>query len=312
MKKLNNTNRVDMEKWMQLPPDELKVDLATDWAQDAADGKEEVRRRVLSGISESSARQPKRKIPFLIPSMAAALLVLIGLSLYFYREGREAETVVWLEKVVPNGTRAKIELPDGSQVHLNAGTKLYYPNKFTRNEREVRLEGEAYFDIAKNPDKPFVVKTERVNVRVLGTKFNLSSYADEDQVETVLLEGSVSFGANKRKERIILTPGQLVSYDKVSGEYQLRNVDPKGFVSWKEGRLTFKATSLGLIAKRLGRFFNVKMELTDETLKDFTFTGVFYETESLEQLLFLLNNDGQLQYEFKPGKIEIARKTILP
>lgn len=301
-----------MEKWMQLPPDELDVQLASAWTRDTQDNKDEIWRLVVSGISDHSKPRHTSRIPLLISSMAATLLLLIGLSVYFYMEGRETKSIVWLEKVVPNGNRAMIQLPDGSKVYLNSGTKLSYPNKFPKKEREVKLDGEAYFEIAKDSNKPFIVRTERVNVRVLGTKFNLSCYTDENQVETVLLEGSVSFGANKSKERIIITPGQLVSYDKLSGEYQLRNVDPKGFVSWTEGKLTFKSTSLALIAKRLGRFFNVKMVLKDESLKDFTFTGVFYETESLEQLLFLLNNDGQLQYEFKPGKIEIARKNITP
>lgn len=182
---------------------------------------------------------------------------------------------------VPFGKTLTITLQDGSRVMLNSGSSLIYPSSFEGMEnREVALSGEAYFEIAKNPNHPFIVKTSKMYTRVYGTVFNVSAYEDDERNEVVLVEGSVGVGKHLKEGHEVLQmlePSQKASSLKETGQFTVEDVDVSSYISWTKGILTFQNEAMDNIIKRLERQYNVKIDNTYKELDERRFTGMFDE-----------------------------------
>lgn len=168
--------------------------------------------------------------------------------------------------VVPKGYRCKMILSDQSVVYMNAGSKLIYPSAFFCNKREVVLSGEAFFEVSKDRDARFVVRTASVAVEVFGTKFNVSAYDEDQVIQTVLVEGEVSVRRNDPKsiERpIVMEPDQLVTYNKQTQNFETNKVDPEFFTLWKDGMLRFEEEELSGVIRKLERFYNMTIIFRD-------------------------------------------------
>ncbi|MDX8339397.1 FecR domain-containing protein [Draconibacterium sp. IB214405] len=168
--------------------------------------------------------------------------------------------------VIPYGNHSTITLSDGTKVWLNAGSRLIYPSRFLDKNREVMLLGEAFFEVSKMEDKPFTVKTPDIEVHVLGTKFNVSAYPDENVAHTVLTEGSVEISHKSQgvfDRNIVLIPGQLAAYNKQNSSTNIYDVETEYFTSWKEGYLTFTNSDLNRVVKKLERYYNIHMRYDD-------------------------------------------------
>ena len=179
--------------------------------------------------------------------------------------------------IVPYGKRTRITLSDNSTIWLNSGSKLVYPVCFDEEKREVFLEGEAIFEVSPDQAHPFHVISHNLEIKVLGTVFDLSAYADDSIVNTVLEHGSVEliykgtsmFGQNKEK----MTPGMLAMYNTDSKSLVQKSVNTRDYTSWKDGYLNLDQKSLGSIVKKLSRYYNVSIEIESQDLADETFTG---------------------------------------
>ncbi|MEL7587526.1 MAG: FecR family protein [Prolixibacteraceae bacterium] len=180
----------------------------------------------------------------------------------------EDEAVFQDQILVPYGTRARVTLSDQSVVWLNAGSRLIYPSAFRGKEREVILFGEAFFEVEKNPEQPFIVKTSGYRIKVLGTRFNVSAYPGDEISQTVLTEGSVEVTLAKDNwfdKNIVLKPNELFAYNKVSDSSTIEKVKPEMYVLWKDGILQFEKEDLSRILKKLERFYNIRIELKNPT-----------------------------------------------
>ncbi|MFY9154335.1 MAG: FecR domain-containing protein [Prolixibacteraceae bacterium] len=192
--------------------------------------------------------------------------------------------------IVPYGNKSMILLSDGTRVWLNAGSQLIYPSVFLGKTRQVMLVGEAYFDVSKNPDKPFLVRTTELNVKVLGTKFDISAYPEDKLVQTILEEGKVSLhypgkGILKREYFIEMSPNQLVELDRTTGEAKSHTVDVSKYISWKEGMLEFEKVDLVRALKQVERYYNVKISLTDPLIGSYKLSGKLDLKDEPEQVL---------------------------
>jgi transmembrane sensor len=162
--------------------------------------------------------------------------------------------------IIPYGNRSKIVLSDNTTVWVNAGSRLLYPAIFNGNKREVVLFGEAFFDVEKNDSKPFIVKTGSLEIKVLGTQFNISAYPDDSSIQTVLKEGSVSIkrnGAHFFESDLILRPNQMASFNKTTNESKVFNVDADYYTIWTKGLLSFQDIDMNRITKKLERYYNI-------------------------------------------------------
>ncbi len=213
-----------------------------------------------------------------------------------YNATTKTNTLVYNTLKVPYGQRFKIELSDGTLVHLNAGSELKYPVSFIENEhREVFLNGEAFFDVVKNNGQRFFVNTGTMNVEVLGTQFNVSSYQEDQVIKTTLVEGSVKVFENEHPEKqLLLVPNEQASWHKLDHTIDKKEVDVTPHIAWLNGRLIFKKTDFSTISKRLERQYNVVIINKNKKLNTKKFTAHFKE-ETIEEIIKSFSDN----YEFK-------------
>ncbi len=226
--------------------------------------------------------------------IAAILIIpLLIYSVWPYIKAEDAKLPVTTEVVkTPYGARTSFILPDGSTAWLNAGSELSYPHVFGK-AREVSLKGEIYLEVKKSK-KPFVVKTMYGEVMVHGTKFNVNAFAGEP-FQTTLVEGSVSIKNKTCNEEVILKPGS--HYTSENGKYKVEKNSPDLYTSWKDGKMVFRREPFIQVAKRLERWFNVKIQLEGETIKNLWYTGTI-EMESFSEVLELIKNTTPITYKF--------------
>lgn len=249
---------------------------------------------------------------FLWFTRAAAILLLPVLSLFIYTisqnnfgSGKFAGLAVdSLEIVAPFGTRTVVEMTDGSQVHLNSGSRIKYPLSFSGDAREVVLSGEGYFNVAHHPDKPFIVKAGTMDITAIGTEFNVLAYPGEDYISTTLVEGKVMLERTVsvgEKETIgMMVPNQQVSLNTKTGEISSERVNIDKYIAWKDGKLVFENEDLSQVAARLNRMFNVDIVI-DENVKEYTYTVTFVD-EPLFQILHLMTMAAPVDYKALPRK----------
>ncbi|MHA4809164.1 FecR family protein [Flavitalea flava] len=270
---------------------------------------------------------PVRLIPkkrWLWTTIGAAAAI-IGLVVLFSLDGSIKEKKEIAQNTVSTkpGSKSKIQLPDGTQVWLNADSRITYNENFqgAGNSREVQLTGEAYFDVAKDKDHPFIIHTSSIDVNVLGTSLNIRSYTNEKNTETVLIRGSIEVTLrNHPDKKIILKPNEklVVKNEKAVVSSALAKTDQKeedgkkpimivgkvhfqkkdstaSEVMWVKNKLVFDGESLEEVVLKIERWYNVKVRITDESLKSTQYSGVF-EDESLKQVMEALRLTGNFRY----------------
>ena len=237
----------------------------------------------------------------LIPLLSVTLLYVF--SIQTGKEQSGTNKTLYSEITAPKGSRIKMGLPDGSQVWLNHGSKLKYPQSFGEDSRKVYLSGEAYFDVTENSDTPFIVNTSGINVRVTGTEFNVTAYSNENSIGISLEKGSVELykekDNNKKQKKIYsMNPGEHAAYYPDSHEMNIIKGKNEIYTAWREGKIIFRNEPLPNIAKKLERRYNVDIILKNKKLKEYTFTATFLD-ETLRQILKLLSKAVPLEYTIK-------------
>ncbi len=218
--------------------------------------------------------------------------------------------LVYNELQVPHGKRFQLILSDGTVAHLNAGTSLRYPVNFIKGkDRTVFLDGEAYFEVTKDTKHPFIVNVDNLNVRVLGTQFNISSYQDNNEISTTLIEGAVAIYKKDEAFNIesaaLLEPSDKASWNKNTNEITIDMVDDTSiYTAWMEDKIIFKNTPFLNIRKALERIYNVTIINNNETLDKNTY-NVFFDGESIEQILETLNINFSINYIIKNNQVII-------
>lgn len=217
----------------------------------------------------------------------------------------ESAEIAYNSLVVPRGGEYKLVLEDGTKVWVNSETRLRYPTKFEDDKRIVLLEGEAYFDVSKDKTRPFIVRTQGVDVRVLGTSFNVSSYLDDEAIRTTLVEGRVAvIDRENQKENVILNPGYQAVYAKKAKELTAEKVNTDLYTSWKDGRFVFDRSNLGDIMARLSRWYDVKVFYQSNDLNNIRFTGSLKRYDNLDRLLNMIEKTNEV-------KFVLGEKTIM-
>ena len=178
--------------------------------------------------------------------------------------------------VIPYGNQSRVVLSDNTVVWLNAGSRLVYPTLFKGKTREVLLFGEAFFEVSKNPERPFIVKTSDLQIKVLGTQFNVSAYAEDQVIQTVLKEGRVAIRRNNAafyESDLVLKPNQLASFTKGSSDTKVYNVDVNYYTLWTKGLLSFNEADFNRVLKKVERFYNISIRFSDPTLGAIRISG---------------------------------------
>ncbi|WP_321367980.1 FecR domain-containing protein [uncultured Draconibacterium sp.] len=194
------------------------------------------------------------------------------------RQQKIAEEQITNRVIIPYGKSSQVTLSDGTRVWLNAGSQLMYPSVFDEKQREVLLIGEAYFEVERNVEVPFIVRTEHADVEVLGTSFDVLAYPDDQMFQTVLVTGSVSVETKKSglltgKDKMVLVPNQMFYLDKESGVNYVNNVEVASYTSWKEGMFDCDKQDLNRVVRRLERYYNKRIHIKDPLLGTYKISG---------------------------------------
>ena len=268
----------------------------------------QIKERMTAPVSS----KPVRKLIPVWLKVAAAVILLIGCN-YFWYTYTENLTEVYTnadspyEIKVPAGSRTNIVLPDGTEVSLNAGSVLRYHRGFGIRERNVTLDGEGYFKVAKNAEVPFFVKTNDVQVQVVGTVFNVRAYDDDNYVMVSLLEGRVNLSASANSV-MKLFPNEQALYNKNTGRMEKLKTNASKACDWLDGGLTFENASFADIAHRLERKFQVKISIESERLKAEHFSGSFDSNQNIHDILREINVEKQYTWKVSGDTIFITDK----
>ncbi len=225
-----------------------------------------------------------------------------------YKSDSSIEELIYNELEVPFGKIFNVELSDGTVVHLNSGSNIKYPVKFLKNiKREVFIEGEAYFSVAKDKAHPFIVHANEVAVEVLGTEFNLSSYEDDTEISTVLVEGSVSISNSiTPQDNMVIVPGTKATWNKKLKVTKAENVDVGLYTGWLNGELRFRGTLFSAMQKRLERSYNVSITNYNTKLANKKLNAHFnVNIESIEDVMKSIGEIYPLKYEIRDNEIII-------
>ncbi|MCK4662055.1 MAG: FecR family protein [Bacteroidales bacterium] len=247
--------------------------------------------------------------------VAAIFVLAIGISwlTYFIFEKTSSKNIQYSESVTKNGEKAQVILSDGTKIWINSGSSLKYPDVFTGKKREVFLEGEAFFDVAHNIKSPFIVTTSLLQIEVLGTEFNISSYPDDETIETTLVAGTVKITSKNTKSKLvkenyILKPNEKATFSKNNNTIVVDEVITLYYTSWKDGRLFFNNETFENIAKKLERWYDLEIKLADSELKNNRYTCVVNNDKTIEHVLNLLDICTPIEYSIEGKAITIKQK----
>lgn len=256
----------------------------------------------------SSKKSLRFQLNFLL-RYAAIFIIAVGLTSVFFlyqqnnssRTGIFGSNFVVHEEISANfGARMRFQLPDGTIVHLNSGSKLLFPNRFEGKSRRVELSGEAFFDVTTNPDKPFIVHTDLIDVKATGTSFNLKAYPESKEISATLVHGNIVVEkeiSGVVKQLAALKPSQRAVYNIEKKDTRVSDLqDLDKFIAWKDGKLVFSNDPIQELAEKLGIWYNVDVRIGNDGLGSNRFTATFTE-EPIEQVLDLLSKSTPFRYK---------------
>lgn len=258
--------------------------------------------------SKIQKRSQKTRTLHLLQRIAAVLfLPLLAASIFLYSYNRPSYSENVKQTISnPSGVRSQVELPDGSIVWLNSGTEISYNNPFSKNKREVELSGEAYFDVKSNPEIPFSVIAGQVSVQVLGTRFNVKCYQDEQNIEVSLEEGKINLATQQGKEQQLteLVPGMRAVYNVQSKKTlfsQEENIDK--YSAWQKGKLVFDDTPFPQVVTTLKRWYSVNIDIMNDEIRQYKLTTTF-EDQAINQVIKLLELSSPIIIDHKPVELD--------
>ena len=255
-------------------------------------------------IRDQSTKQRLKRVVSVLSKAAAVLFIpLLAISLYFYINRADSAKLLTLS--TQKGEQTSVILPDGSKVWLNVDTKLSYPVNYGLRSRNVELEGEAYFEVMKNKQLPFVVSSGGITTKALGTSFVVSSYPESSTIKSSLIQGSIEVRYKKGSE--ILKPGQQLVYKKDKQKVTVRPFSENDELAWKNEQLIFRLTPFDQVIKELGKWYDVVFDYNPAIFKNETFTAKFKRSETLEHVLQVMAKAGEFKYRIEPNKVKLMK-----
>lgn len=259
-------------------------------------------------LEKRTSRQHKKQSLWLRISTYAAVAMFataITSSIFIF-SSKENETHI-TRYLGGDGLEADVVvLPDGTRVSLGSRTSFSYDSHYGKSKRIVYLEGEAYFEVAKEKDKPFVVETKEQSIEALGTKFNVSAYLSDSLLTTTLLDGSVLLTTSNLSHPTILKPNEQFIYNRNTQSTLLQQVDANQFVSWTTGYYYFPEQSLEAILYRLSHVYGVQFTVKSKALNHRTFTGTFYRGQSIKDILEIIHLSIPIRYKINDHQVTIS------
>lgn len=281
----------EVARWLDADKKNMKEFLAMRKLYDISIWQQEQIPVAKDNLSLGNKRWTLRSASFELAKVAA-IFVLAFTIVYSFLINENNDSAKMQTIFVPPGQRAELTLTDGTKVWLNAKTTFTFPDKFTANNRRVTLDGEGYFDVTKNPEKPFIVNTEHYDIKVLGTEFNVTAYSGSSVFETSLLKGAVEVSSPATCSKVHLKPNTR-TYEK-NGELKTGIIEHQSYFLWKEGLICFFDEPVGKMIKKLELYYDIKIDVQNKELLNNRYSGKFRTKDGVEHVLKVL----QLRHRF--------------
>lgn len=261
-------------------------------------------------VEQAGLQKQKNLFLWKYTQIAASLLIGVFLGttgLYMFNQSERQNDRVALRTIeVPLGSRSRLQLEDGTIVWLNAGSKFSCQSGFPQKNRQVILEGEGYFEVAHNEKLPFIVNAKEIDVKVLGTKFNIKAYSDEQEIAVTLSEGSVNMiDKAVPSNSVVMIPQQQAIYNKQTGKTEVRKVSTDAICQWTTGAHFFNELSFDEIAGQLEKAFDVTFIFHNQERRQLHFFGEFRSTDTLDDILMIMSSSDKFTYRRNNNIIEI-------
>jgi ferric-dicitrate binding protein FerR (iron transport regulator) len=252
-------------------------------------------------LPEEKTNKPVIRMAFLRYAAACAVVLLVAATAFWFtnQNRQQNNLVAYIEQVNQHGKPVRYVLPDSSSVYLAAGSKLKYPEQFTTSDRMIQLQGEAFFEVQPDAQKPFIVHAGNTQTRVLGTSFKISAFSGE-LLEVAVATGKVAVSTDTKagqKGLAVLTHGLKVTWNSSTGETTRSTVDIAGLTQWAAGELTFNEQPLVSVATALERRYQVHLQFADEKMKSYRVSGTFSAEDSVTSVLDMLGFVGKFSYK---------------
>lgn len=255
---------------------------------------------------QEPAPKRRRKILQFLPYVAAIFIGFsISLATLFFLQQNNTREIRTYKLVTLKGEKSYLQLPDGTKVWVNSCTTLQYAEDYGFSNRNIQLSGEAYFEVARDEKNPFIVKTNGIDVKALGTAFNISAYPEDTQLITTLFSGKVAVQPTLTRQQIMLSPNQVAIYYKNGNKIEVTPYDKNLFAQWRGGYLSFEMMYLQDITKLLERNYNVVFRYENQKIKKFRFSGSFRNSDDLTQILEVIKTNTGLQYQARQDTVII-------
>ena len=268
---------------------------------------EVVRTKMLLKVKSGIRKETKSATPTIYRIAASVILVAcIGIVIYLLQDPVIEKE--YLSKSTGDGQKANITLSDGTSVHLNAKSVLRYPKVFAEDQRAIELEGEAYFEVVRDEQRPFVIKSHQIQTTVLGTSFNVNAY-DSTLVSVALVDGSVEVSSladlsSNSQSKVLLNPGELASYDAASGDLRVSSFDEKKMIAWKDGVIYLSGADHNKVFDQLAHWYGVEFEFANAPTEKWEVSGEFKDM-SLELVLKTIGQTKGFDFQIKGKEIYV-------
>jgi transmembrane sensor len=262
--------------------------------------------RFRSNVLLAESRR-KKQVYLRFLRYAAVLVFLLAVPAILYKANYfSSDSKLITISIAQTDSSKFVLLSDGSSVWLNSNSSLTYPETFANGERNVQLAGEAYFEVSHDSLHPFKVQTQNIQVKVLGTSFNVRSYSSETNTETTLVEGKVLIQNEQGNSLATLAPGQMADYDKTSQYLAVRAVDPNGYTAWRHGLIVFTNAGLNDITEKLSELYQVYFIINGASAQHTTYNFSFRKGQSLDKVLEMLSFIAPIKYNVQGKEIFIT------
>ena len=305
-----------LNEWEEKP--EIREELFNQWKelQNDSAGSGQSLQHIFEKIQHTVLLEEKKSVRksvvwnFYRQAAAILLIPVLAFSLWYFVSTKKSEVAgpsplmaqSWVEINAPEGARVEFFLPDSTSGWLNSGSKLKYPAIFDQH-RKVQLTGEAYFEVKHREQSDFVVSVPDLDVKVLGTKFNVSAYSGDPVTDVVLAEGKVEIEGKAGVFNQTLSPNEKITFNRDKKSLKMSEVDADRFSAWKDGYLIIDNEPLGQVAGRLERWYNAEIVIQDERLKNYRFKATFKD-EPLEEVLRLVAITTPIRYEIEKRDVD--------
>ena len=270
----------------------------------------------ITTLQESSLITADGRVVSLSNENADSVLVIDGTQVmkdeseiyYKNRASKSKKEIKYNTLITPKSRVFNVILADGSKVWLNASSAIKYPTQFNSQERKVYLTGEAFFEVTKDPEKPFIVSTSEMDIEVLGTSFNVMAYPEDELVEATLVEGEVK--VKTMNSQLIIEPGTQAQLNRKSNKIEEKFVDTELFTSWKDGKYIYDYENIEVVMRKLSRWYAVEIFYIDNEVRNLHFSGTLYNYNNIEQTLYIIELATNIKFEIIENAILISKNKL--